>query len=150
MLESDVSCIESHEDVTDVVTGFVNSNVIFELRLITKYAKCNSYLMIKRISERQIFSARVVPLDNDERNRHESRFKLENYFILGNGRFVALLLRTTKQFAMNVSAGEDAVTRTIRNLNYTLYVLLKTLSTARSRSLVQRVSERNGSKLGVS
>ena len=88
--------------------------------------------------------AKPVQYDNDEKTWLEFRFKLENYLILVDEKYVALLLDAESQTVSNVPAGTEELAVTIRTLSHTLYALLATLTAGRSFRLVQRVPDRNG------
>ena len=89
-------------------------------------------------------AAKPVQYDNDQKTWLEFRFKLENYLILVDERYVALLLNAESQPVANLPTGTEESAVTIRTMSHTLYALLATLTTGRSLRLVQRVPNRNG------
>ena len=95
------------------------------------------------IAEVLKLAAEPVQYDNDEKTWLEFRFKLENYLTLVDEKYVALLQDAESQAVVNLPAGAEEPTVTIRTLSDTLYASLATLTTGRSLRLVQRVPNRN-------
>ena len=96
------------------------------------------------IAEVLKLAAKPIQYDNDEKTWLEFRFKLDNYLILVDERYVGLLLNAESQPVTNLPTGTEESAVTIRTLSHTFYVLLTTLTTGRSLRLVQRVPNRNG------